>query len=72
MLPFRELLLFLCAFDEDSCRIRQGYVAQNMTILRHLSLNLLKSETQHKVDTKIKRKIAGWNSDYLLKILQIF
>ena len=42
------------------------------SLLRQLSLNLLKSETEHKVGIKIKRQIAGWNSDYLLKILQIF
>jgi predicted transposase YbfD/YdcC len=60
------------AFDEDSCRIRKGYADQNMAILRHISLNLLKSETEHKVGIKIKRQIAGWDSDYLLKMLQIF
>ncbi len=32
------------AFDEDSCRIRKGFADQNMAILRHISLNLLKSE----------------------------
>jgi predicted transposase YbfD/YdcC len=60
------------AFDEDSCRIRKGYADQNMAILRHISLNLLKSETEHKVGIKIKRQMAGWDSDYLLKVLQIF
>jgi len=60
------------AFDEDHCRIRQGHADQNMAILRHISLNLLKSETAHKVGIKIKRQMAGWDSDYLLKILQIF
>ncbi|NMR26295.1 ISAs1 family transposase [Pseudoalteromonas sp. NEC-BIFX-2020_015] len=60
------------AFDEDSCRIRKGFADQNMAILRHISLNLLKSETEHKVGIKIKRRMAGWDNDYLLKVLQIF
>jgi len=60
------------AFDEDSCRIRKGFADQNMAILRHISLNLLKSETEHKVGIKIKRQMAGWDNDYLLKVLQIF
>jgi predicted transposase YbfD/YdcC len=60
------------AFDEDSCRIRKGYADQYMAILRHISLNLLKSETEHKVGIKIKRQMESWDSDYLLKILQIF
>ena len=60
------------AFDEDQCRIRQGYAAQNMAILRHISLNILSSDKGHKVGIKIKRKMAGWDNDYLLKLLQIF
>jgi len=60
------------AFDEDHCRIRQGFADQNMAILRHISLNLLKAETEHNVGIKIKRQMAGWDNDYLLKVLQIF
>ncbi|MFT5294629.1 MAG: putative transposase YbfD/YdcC [Colwellia sp.] len=60
------------AFDEDSCRISKGFADQNMAILRHISLNLLKSETGHKVGIEIKRKMADWDNDYLLKMLQIF
>lgn len=60
------------AFDEDRCRIRQGYADQNMAILRHISLNLLTSDKDNKVGIKIKRQMAGWDNDYLLKLLQIF
>jgi len=60
------------AFDEGSYRIRNGFADQNMAILRHISLNLLKSEKEHKVGIKIKRQMAGWGNDYLLKVLQIF
>ena len=60
------------AFDEDSCRIRTGAADQNMAILRHISLNLLKADTEQKVGIKIKRQMAGWDSDYLLKVLQMF
>ena len=37
------------AFDEDSQRTRMGNSAANMSIIRHLSLNLLKSEKTAKV-----------------------
>jgi hypothetical protein len=60
------------AFNEDHCRIRQGYAAQNMAILRHISLNLFTSDKDNKVGIKIKRQMAGWDNDYLLKRLQIF
>jgi hypothetical protein len=60
------------AFDEDHCRIRQGYADQNMAILRHISLDLSTSDKDNKVGIKIKRQMAGWDNDYLLKLLQIF
>jgi hypothetical protein len=60
------------AFDEDHCRIRQGYADQNMAILRHISLDLSMSDKDNKVGIKIKRQMAGWDNDYLLKRLQIF
>jgi hypothetical protein len=60
------------AFDEDHCRIRQGYADQNMAILRHISLDLSMSDKDNKVGIKIKRQMAGWDNDYLLKLLQIF
>ena len=39
-----------------------------MAITRHIALNLLKAETEAKVGIKIKRQMAGWDNDYLLKI----
>jgi predicted transposase YbfD/YdcC len=57
------------AFDEDHCRIREGYADENMSMFRHMSLNLLKAEKSAKVGIKIKRQMAGWDSDYLLKVL---
>jgi len=57
------------AFDEDHCRIREQTAAQNMVRLRHIALNLLKAEKTAKVGIKIKRNKAGWNNNYLLKVL---
>jgi len=47
------------AFDEDSQRTRMVNSAANMSIIRHLSLNLLKSEKTTKVGVKNKRLKAG-------------
>ena len=44
------------AFDEGQCRISQGYAAQNMATLRHISLNLLTSDKDNKLGIKIKRQ----------------
>ena len=51
------------AFREDESRIRTGHAAHNMSLRRRLALNLLRRETT------AKRKQAGWNDGYLLKVL---
>lgn len=57
------------AFGEDDSRVRTGHAAQNLGVVRRLALSLLKQETSRSVGTKIKRKEAAWNPDYLLKVL---
>ncbi len=57
------------SFREDECRIRKGNAPQNFSILRHISLNLLKQEKTLKRGIKAKRRRAGWDNDYLLKVL---
>ncbi len=57
------------AFVEDQSRIRQGYAAQNMSVFRHIALNLLKHENTLKAGIKTKRLNAAWDHDYLLKVL---
>lgn len=57
------------AFREDDCRVRTGNAPQNLALLRHLALNLLKRETSVKVGIKTKRHKAGWSTAYLSKVL---
>jgi predicted transposase YbfD/YdcC len=57
------------AFQEDLSRVRTGYGAENFAVLRHMALNLLRHETSVKCGIKAKRLKAGWNEDYLLKLL---
>jgi len=57
------------AFREDDSRVRKGYGPQNMSILRHIALNKLKNEKTLKRGVKGKRKKAGWDDDYLIKVL---
>ena len=59
------------AFDEDHSRARQGNSAANLGMIRHITLNLLKNEKSSKVGIKTKRGKAGWDSRYLLKVLQV-
>lgn len=55
--------------NEDQSRIRTGHAAENFSRLRRLALNLLRNETTLKVGIKAKSKAAGWDHDYLLKVL---
>ena len=59
------------AFSEDASRKRAGNAAQNYSILLKIALNLLKNEASKKLSMKSKRLEAGWNEDYLLKILNL-
>lgn len=58
------------AFREDESRVRKDHGAQNLAILRHMTLNLLKQETTLKRSIHGKRLNAGWKEDYLLKVLR--
>lgn len=59
------------AFDEDSNRTRKGHSASNMAVIRHIALNLIKSEKSSKVGIKTKRLKAGWDNEYLMWILGV-
>jgi predicted transposase YbfD/YdcC len=59
------------SFREDECRVRQGNAAENLAIMRHLCLNLLKREDTAKCGIKAKRLKAGWDMSYLFKVLSI-
>lgn len=57
-------------FREDEQRKRIKYAAQNFAIIRKIALNLLKKEGGMKLSLKTKRLKAGWDNNYLLKILK--
>ena len=57
------------AFREDKCRIRKDNAPENFAILRHIALNQLKKEKSISNGIKSKRLKAGWDEDYLIKVL---
>jgi len=57
------------AFREDDCRVRKGNGAQNFAVLRHIAMNLLRREETAKCSIRAKRLKAGWDHDYLRKVL---
>lgn len=57
------------AFEEDTSRVRKDSAPENLAVVRHIALNLLSQEASLKLGVKNKRLRAGWDEDYLLKIL---
>lgn len=57
-------------FKEDQSRLRSGNGAKNMAMVRHLALNLIRA-MPGKQSIKAKRKLATWDTDYLMAALQL-
>jgi predicted transposase YbfD/YdcC len=57
------------AFREDSSRVRTGHGAENLSRIRRIALNLLKREHTEKASIANKRLLAGWDHDYLLRLI---
>lgn len=57
------------AFGEDDSRVRIGNAAENLSRVRRIALAMLKREKTAKVGVKGRRKMAGWDRKYLLKVL---
>jgi predicted transposase YbfD/YdcC len=57
------------AFQEDASRIRKDHAPANLAVVRHIALNLLRQDSSAKGGVKAKRLQAGWNNDYLARLL---
>ena len=57
------------AFREDDCRVRAGNAAANFSAVRQLALGLLKKRTEMKCGIKIRRQCAGWDNQFLLRVI---
>lgn len=59
------------SFNEDGNRTRTDNSSENLSIIRRVGLNILKTDTTMKVGISAKRKAAGWNTKYLEKLLNL-
>lgn len=58
-------------FREDACRIRKGAASENIAIVRHIALNLLRNEKTSRRGIAGKRFNAALDDKYLMKVLGI-
>jgi len=55
-------------FGDDQSRLRTGHGAQNMAVVRHFAINLLRT-VKDKLSIRLRRKSATWSPDYLATVL---
>jgi predicted transposase YbfD/YdcC len=56
-------------FGEDYSRTRTGNGAENLAVLRHFALNLIRREKSSGLSVRARRLKASWDDHYLLKLL---
>jgi predicted transposase YbfD/YdcC len=56
-------------FREDDLQVYQGHAPTNLSILMRAALGLLQNETGLRGGIETKRLTAGWNEEYLEKVL---
>ena len=56
-------------FHDDLARLRTGHGPENMAVVKHMAMNLLR-DAKPMTSLKNRRKLAGWNVDYLDQLLR--
>lgn len=57
-------------FREDESRLRDRHAADNVAWLKRFAISLLK-QSQDKESIAMRRRMAGWNTDYLAQVLAL-
>jgi len=57
------------ACNEDRCWVRKDNAPDNFSIIRKMSLNLLKQDKSLKVGIRAKRLRCGWDQAYSMRVL---
>lgn len=57
--------------NEDQDRTRMGHGPENLAVLRHMAINAMQKEGS-KGSLRGKFKRAGWDDDYLFRLLELF
>lgn len=58
-------------FNDDQSRVRNGYAANNLAIVRHIVMNLLRLNTTRKASIKSKRMLAATIDEFRAELLGV-
>jgi len=58
-------------FNEDACRVRKDNAPENLSVMRHIALNLLRQDNTAQCSIKGKRHKAMWDIDYMASLIGI-
>ena len=58
------------SFKDDDSRIRRGMASENMVVMKHLAINLLKKDKKHKLYIPRKQRKALFYDDYREMLLK--
>jgi len=56
-------------FRDDECRLRTDHAPANFTTLKHMALNLIR-RAKSKDSIRLRRKVAAWDDDFLVSLIQ--
>jgi predicted transposase YbfD/YdcC len=56
-------------FGEDDCRIRKDHAPENFALLRQVAHNLIKQQPSKGISIRRRMRIAGYDTDFLTKML---
>lgn len=58
-------------FNEDQSRVRAGYAANNLAVVRHIVMNLLRLNTRRKGSIKTKRLLAATSDQFRAELIGV-
>jgi len=53
-------------WHEDASRVRRDQAPRNLALLKRLATNIMRQDNTYDISLSLKRKIAAWNTDFLL------
>lgn len=58
-------------FREDDCQVRKDNAPANLACIRRIAMTQLKQEKSKKLGIQGKRRRAGWDKQYLERVLRM-